>query len=85
MIRDASRDDTQAPCALECVYFHPLESVLNFGVVILGPGLLRSHVVMVWYWSAVATTAILVVMKDLTLLRLRPPNFPLVFRGLRPG
>lgn len=49
----------KAPIALECVYFHPVESLLNFGVVVLGPLLMRSHIVMVYFWSAVATINIL--------------------------
>lgn len=49
----------KAPIALECVYFHPVESLLNFGVVVLGPLLLRSHIVMVYFWSLIATLNIL--------------------------
>ena len=48
----------KAPIALECVYFHPVESVLNFGVVVAAPLLLRSHIVMVYYWTAVSTFSI---------------------------
>jgi methylsterol monooxygenase len=48
-----------SPLALECVYFHPYEALTNFGVVGLGPLLMRSHVVMLYFWTFVATAAIL--------------------------
>jgi methylsterol monooxygenase len=48
-----------SPIALECIYFHPIEAVSNFGVVGLGPVLLGSHVVMLYFWTFVTTTAIL--------------------------
>jgi len=49
-----------SPLALECVYFHPIESLLNFGVVGLGPILMGSHVSMLWLWTGVATSGILI-------------------------
>jgi methylsterol monooxygenase len=42
------------PIALECLYFHPVESVMQLGTVMLGPLLLGSHVTMLWAWEAVA-------------------------------
>jgi len=42
------------PIAIECLYFHPVESVMQLGTVMLGPLLLRSHVTMMWAWEAIA-------------------------------
>ena len=43
-----------APIALECLYFHPIESVLQLGTVAAGPLLLRSHVVLLYAWTVIA-------------------------------
>ena len=42
-----------APISLECLYFHPLESVLQLGTVAFGPLLLGSHVLLLWVWIVV--------------------------------
>lgn len=49
-----------SPIALECVYFHPYEALTNFGVVGLGPILMKSHVVMLYWWTFAATMGILI-------------------------
>ena len=43
-----------APIALECLYFHPIESVIQLGTVALGPVLLGSHVVLLYAWIVIA-------------------------------
>jgi len=49
-----------APIALECIYFHPVEAVLNFGVVGSGPLLLGSHVTVLYLFTFIAMVNILV-------------------------
>jgi len=48
-----------APFALECLYFHPVESVINLGTVLTGPLLMQSHVTMLYAWEFVALSMIL--------------------------
>jgi len=48
-----------APIALECLYFHPVESVAQFGTVVLGPFLLGSHVTLLYLWEFLSIIAIL--------------------------
>ena len=43
------------PIALNAVYSHPVESVVNFGVIALGPVVMRSHVLMLWGFTFIAT------------------------------
>lgn len=42
-----------APIAFECLYFHPVEAMLNFGTAAVGPIALASHVVLLYVWIAV--------------------------------
>ena len=49
-----------SPIALEAIYFHWYEALSNFGVVAFGPFLCGSHVAMLWLWTFVGTTAIMV-------------------------
>lgn len=49
-----------APIALECIYFHPIESVLNFGVISSGPLLLGSHVTLLYLFTAIGVFNVLV-------------------------
>jgi len=42
-----------APIAFECLYFHPVESVLQMGTAALGPALLGSHVMLLYAWIVV--------------------------------
>jgi len=48
------------PCALECIYFHPIESVLNFGVVASGPLLLGSHVTLFYLFIVIGVANVLI-------------------------
>jgi len=48
-----------APIALECLYFHPVESVLQFGTVGLGPLLLGSHVTLLYAWNVITLYLVL--------------------------
>ena len=43
-----------APIALECLYFHPIESVLQLGTVVAGPLLLGSHITLMYAWTVIA-------------------------------
>ena len=49
-----------SPIALECIYFHWFEALSNLGVIGLGPVLLNSHVVMLWFWTAISIHGILI-------------------------
>jgi len=42
-----------APVALECLYFHPVESMLQLGTVAFGPLLLGSHVALLYLWIVI--------------------------------
>ncbi len=45
-----------APCGLAAVYAHPVEHlVCNLTPLLLGPLLMRSHLLTTWLWLAVAT------------------------------
>ena len=48
-----------SPISLECLYFHWWESLQNLGVVAAGPLVLRSHVCMLYVWTAVSMVNIL--------------------------
>lgn len=48
------------PIALECIYFHPVESVIQLGVVASGPLLLGSHITLMWLWTFVSLVNVLV-------------------------
>lgn len=47
------------PIALECLYFHPIEALVNFGVVLSGPFLLGSHVSILYFWTVTSLFGIL--------------------------
>lgn len=42
-----------APVALECLYFHPIESLLQLGTVVCGPLVLGSHAALHYVWIVV--------------------------------
>lgn len=44
---------------MECLYFHPIESVLQFGVVAFGPMVMQAHVTELYLWEMIAVLAIL--------------------------
>jgi len=48
-----------SPIALECLYFHPVETVINMGVVGFGPVLCNSHIMVLYAWLVLALLAIL--------------------------
>jgi sterol desaturase/sphingolipid hydroxylase (fatty acid hydroxylase superfamily) len=48
-----------APFAMAAVYSHWYESLQNVGVVVVGPWLYGSHVVLLWFWLVVSTLGIL--------------------------
>ena len=48
------------PIALECIYFHPVESVLNFGVVASGPLILGSHVTLLYLFTVIGVANVLI-------------------------
>jgi len=47
------------PIALECLYSHPIENIVNFGTVAFGPILCRCHITMLYFWTAVSLLGIL--------------------------
>ena len=49
-----------APISLEAMYFHPVESVLNIGVLLSGPLCLGSHITLVYAFTVIAVLNVLV-------------------------
>jgi sterol desaturase/sphingolipid hydroxylase (fatty acid hydroxylase superfamily) len=49
-----------APIGFEAFYFHWVESVLQVGTLMLGPMVMGSHILVVYLWTALAITTIMI-------------------------
>ena len=48
-----------APIAFECLYFHPIESLLQLGTLAAGPLIVGTHALTLYAWIAIALFVIM--------------------------